>query len=149
MPSDRRRTAAPEEQVGYLMVRISHALAQRWTRDLAPFGVSARQHGVLAVLAARPGLSAGALAREVMITPQAMGELLAGLEERGLVLRHAPTGRGRPARLEVTTAGRRLLDEVRPVIDANNSPGALGLSPDEADTLHRLLTTMLPAVDGS
>jgi DNA-binding MarR family transcriptional regulator len=138
--------APPEEQVGYLMVRIGHALGQRWARDLAPFGLTARQHGVLGVLAAHPGISAGALARKAMITPQSMGELLAGLQERGLVLRQPPAGRGHPARLELTDAARVLLAEVEPVVRTSNSSRALGLTDHEISQLRRLLTKVLPAV---
>lgn len=138
--------AAPEEQVGYLLVRIGQALSQRWTRDLAPHGLSARQHGVLGVLAAHPGISAGALARAAMITPQSMGELLTGLEERGLVLRHPPAGRGHPARLELTDAARVLLADVRPVVEAGNSPAALGLTAGEIGRLRELLVKVLTAV---
>lgn len=137
---------SPEEQVGYLLVRIGHVLGQRWSRDLASFGLSARQHGVLGVLAADPGISAGAIARKVMITPQSMGELLAGLEERGLVLRQPPAGRGHPARLELTDAARALLAEVEPVVEAGNSPSALGLGEAEVHELRELLTKVLAAV---
>ena len=136
----------PEEQVGYLLVRVGHALSQRWSRDLTPFGLSARQHGVLAVLAAHPGISAGALARQALITPQSMGELLVGLEERGLVRRHAPVGRGHPARLELTDTALRLLADVQPVVQASNSPDILGLTADEIGRLRDLLTKMLPVV---
>ena len=138
--------ARPEEQVGYLLVQVGHALSQRWARDLAPFALSARQHGVLGVLAAQPGISAGALARAVMIAPQSMGELLTGLEERGLVLRQPPSGRGHPARLELTDAARALLSEVQPVVEDSNSPQALGLTGPEVTQLRRLLTTVLAAV---
>lgn len=137
------RHAPPEEQVGYLLVRVGHALGQRWARDLAAFGLTARQHGVLAVLAAEPGISAGALARKAMITPQAMGELLAGLEERGLVRRHQPAGRGHAARLELTDVAFALLAQVQPVVDASNAPSALGLTEAELVQLRALLTTVL------
>jgi DNA-binding MarR family transcriptional regulator len=136
----------PEEQVGYLLVRVGHALAQRWARDLGRFGLSARQHGVLGVLAATPGISAGGLARAAMITPQSMGELLTGLEERGLVIRHPPTSRGHPSRLEITGDARALLAEVHPVVEAGNAPGALGLTAGEVEQLRALLRKVLPAV---
>lgn len=136
----------PESQLGYLLVRLAHALSQRWTRELSPFGLSARQHGALAALAARPQISAGALAREAIITPQSMGELLAGLEERGLVLRRLPAGRGHPAQLELTDAGRALLVQVKPVVESSNSPEELGLTQREIDHLRDLLVTMLGTV---
>lgn len=151
-PASQRQAASqagpgrPEEHVGYLLVRVGHALGQRWARDLAPYGLSARQHGVLGVIAARPGLSAGAVAREAMVTAQSMGELLAGLEERCLVLRHPPAGRGHPARLELTDTARALLADVQPVVDASNDPTVLGLTDREISHLRTLLTKVLAAV---
>ena len=135
-----------EDQIGYLLVRLAHTLSQRWTRDLAEHGLSARQHGVLAVLAHQPGMSSGAVARAAMITPQSMGELLTGLEDRGLVRREAAAGRGYPARVEVTEEGRRLLAAVEPVVTAHNEPVALGLTADEARRLRALLQQVLRSV---
>lgn len=138
-------TPPPEEQIGYLLVRIAHALTQRWTHDLSAHGLTARQHGVLAALDSQPDISAGALARTVMITPQAMGELLSGLLERGLVDRSPPPGRGRAAQLRLTDAGRRVLEAVRPVTVDHNAPAALGLDDDEAAQLRALLQRVLAA----
>jgi len=139
----------PEDQIGYLLVRLAHTLSRHWTEDLAAHGLTARQHGVLAALAAQPGISAGALARTVMITAQAMGELLAGLEQRGLVARQPPAGRGRPAQLTLTGRGHRVLAEVQPITHAHNSPAALGLSDDEAAHLRVLLRQVLAATAGA
>lgn len=141
-------TPPPEDQIGYLLVRIAHVLSQRWSHDLSAHGLTARQHGVLAALDVRPDISAGALARMVMITPQAMGELLSGLLERGLVDRSAPPGRGRAARLRLTDAGRRVLAEAAPVTAGHNAPAALGLDDDEAAQLRALLQRVLAATSG-
>ena len=139
-------TPQPEDQIGYLLVRLAHTLSQRWSRDLAAHGLSARQHGVLAVLVDQPGMSSGAVARAAMITPQSMGELLSGLEDRGLVRREPAAGRGYPARVEVTDEGRRLLAEVEPIVTAHNDPGVLGLSADQARRLRALLRQVLETV---
>lgn len=139
----------PEDQIGYLLVRLAHRLSRRWTHDLAAHRLTARQHGVLAALAAQPDITAGALARVVMITPQSMGELLSGLQERGLVHRQPPAGRGHPARLHLTDDGRLVLAAVRPVTDAHNSPDALGLTDDQAAQLRELLHRVLAATERS
>jgi DNA-binding MarR family transcriptional regulator len=136
----------PEEAVGYLLTRIAHVLGRRWSEDLRAYGVTARQHGALAVLAARPGISAGELARAVMITPQSTGELLDGLVARGLIERQEPAGRGRAGRLTLTAAGRRVLGDTAGVVAASNAPAALGLTAREADQLRALLTKVLHTV---
>lgn len=129
--------------MGYLLVRVGHALAQRWTQALAPFGLSARQHGVLAVLARQPDIGVGALARQVMITPQSMGTLVTGLEERGLVRRRQPSGRGHAASLDVTGAGHELLARVQDVVEDSNAPETLGVTPAESAELARILAKVL------
>lgn len=136
----------PEDQIGYLVVRLAHTLSQRWTHDLAAHGLTARQHGVLAALAAQPGISAGALARTVMITAQGMGELLVGLQQRGLVERRPPSGRGRPAQLTLTEHGHRVLAAVQPITEAHNHPTALGLTDHDAAHLRVLLQRVLTTI---
>lgn len=147
MTEPARSQPPPEDQIGYLLVRIAHRLSQHWTRDLAAYGLTARQHGVLATLAARPGVSANALARSVMITAQSMGDLLTGLQDRGLIARQPPAGRGRPARLALTDEGHRVLAAVEPVTEAHNSPAALGLTEADAVQLRTLLQKILAAED--
>jgi DNA-binding MarR family transcriptional regulator len=64
---------------------------------------------VLARLDRGGPLSAGLLAEQERVTPQAMSQLVATLEERGMVARAADPGDARRFRLSVTPAARRLL----------------------------------------
>ncbi|WP_327070694.1 MarR family transcriptional regulator [Kitasatospora sp. NBC_01250] len=57
--------------------------------------------------------SPGSLAELERVRPQAMATTLAGLEERGLVLRRPDAGDGRRSVLSVTEAGRELLTDRR------------------------------------
>ena len=136
---------APENQVGYLLVRIAHVLRYRWTRDLKLYGVTAAQHSTLVVLNGNPDITGGQLARAALVTPQAVSELLDGLQRRGLVHREPPVARGHRGRTRLTPTRQQVLEQTAEVIEASNSPSVLGLTAGEASTLHDLLLKVLAA----
>ncbi len=79
---------------------------------LKPSGVTALQYTALTVLQRRDGLSSSAeLARNSFVTPQAMADLVAGLERRGLIRRDRDPHNRRRLLLSLTDAGRVLLAE--------------------------------------
>lgn len=133
---------SPDEFLGYTVVRLGHVLALRFETDLAAHGLTPSRFGVLAHLAADPGLGSGQLARLVMITPQSMGALLDDLERDGLVSR-GPAARGRRRATEVTAAGRERLRAAVPAVIAleAESVAILGTARSRAtnEALHQLL----------
>lgn len=94
---------------------------------------------MLATLAADPALGQAELARRNLVSPQSIGDLIAALEERGLVQRSADSGRGRRRPVHLTDAGRDTLRRVGPAVRAINAPESLGLDAAEAAELNRLL----------
>lgn len=120
-----------------------HRVARRLNETFGAAGLTAHQFGVLVQLSIQPGISQAGLARVVLVTPQSMGPLLAQLIEVGLVRRVAPAGRGVAASVELTDHGRQVLARTYPAVSAVNEPAALGLTPDEAGELNRLLHLVL------
>lgn len=106
------------------------------TDVLAPHGLTPVQYGLLAHLAAEPGLTQAELARRVLMRPQSMSYLLDGLVERGLVDRVGERGSGRANPIELTDSGADLLAGAWPVVKQVNSPAALGISPRRLAGLH-------------
>jgi DNA-binding MarR family transcriptional regulator len=126
------------------LVRTYHPAARRFGEVFAAAGLGPTQFGVLVSLAETdvdpdPGPSQADLARQVLVRPQSMGELVTGLLDRGLVSREGAGGRGRRARLRITAAGRDALAGAVPGVNAVNDPAALGLDPDEVTMLVGLL----------
>ncbi len=138
----------PDAFVGYALVRVAHALERRFARAVGEAGLTARQFSVLALLDTGPPASVGALARRVLITPQSMGELLEALARRGLVDRTAPAGRGHPAGVRVTAAGRRALADAAPRVADLEAQVTAGLGADEVAALRTALATVLANVAG-
>jgi DNA-binding MarR family transcriptional regulator len=97
-------------RVSYLVGRLDRALRRRLTEALASTGVSLGEYTALSALGARSGLSNAQLARRSMVTPQAMNEMLARLESRGLVQRTSDPHHGRVRRADLTPAGRDILE---------------------------------------
>ena len=133
------------------VVRTYHPVARGFGEVFSAVGLTPAQFGVLAVLRdedpAGPGPTQAELARQVLVRPQSVGELLTGLVERGLVVRDGPGGRGRPAPLRLTDDGRGLVERAYPAVVAFNAPASLGLTAEESLTLTRLLRRVRAALD--
>ena len=133
----------PDDFTALTVVRTATAMRRPFVDALAPFDLPPQQFSVLLHLVEKPGRSQGDLAREVLATPQSVGELLRAMEQRGLVERTAPRGRGRASAVYASAAGRALLDEVTPHVLAAFSPEAMGLDRERAQRLNADLHTIL------
>ncbi len=132
-----------KQPVGYLLMRVHRALRAGIDETLRPHGFSLPQVTVMFALAHKSGLSTADLARRAFVTPQAMGEVLAGLEAKGCVIRRAHDSHGRILPTELTPAGveaRKLCYEVLARAEAQMLSG---LAADERETLGGLLERCL------
>jgi DNA-binding MarR family transcriptional regulator len=87
------------------------------TDALRPFAVSVSQYTALSLLQAQPGLSNAQLARRTYVSPQAMNEIVKGLEQRHLVRRMQSPDHGQIKMTNLTDIGERLLEECDGAID--------------------------------
>ena len=132
----------PDEVTGWMLVRTHHAVARRFIETLARAGLTPTQFGVLVQVVSDAGLSQAELARRVLVTPQSIGELLNSLERLGYVTR-VRGARGKASTVRVTDAGLAALNRATPLVQAMNTPEALGLTPQENKTLNELLHKVL------
>ena len=133
----------PENLIGWTLVQVSNRLLRRFSGIFATESLRPHEFGVLVELTVSAGISQAALARVVLITPQSMGSVLRGMEERGLIRRAAPLTRGSPVAVWLTDAGRATLARAYPAVMAMNRSTALGLTEDEATQLNGLLHRLL------
>ena len=63
----------PADRLGLAIKRAELVLIAAKTHALRPFGLTVPQYSALLFLAHEPGLSAAALARRALVTPQSMG----------------------------------------------------------------------------
>ncbi|WET76795.1 MarR family winged helix-turn-helix transcriptional regulator [Amycolatopsis sp. QT-25] len=139
----------PGESTGWALQQAYRAVAREFTRIFAAQRLSPVQFGVLAHLAAVPGLTQSELAKRVLVRPQSIGEVVVALIERDLLIRASPRGRGRRTPLRLTSRGTTALTQVAPAVRACNRPAALGLTTGEVVELNFLLRRMADAGAGS
>lgn len=129
--------------LGYLLHRLASALrADVATTVLEPLDLSFPQYICMRLLSHRPGQSNAELARDVMVSPQAMNIVVRSLQERGLVSRPTavPSGRSLPA--ELTREGRALLARTDDGIRDAEQRVLGGLSERDQRELRRILTAL-------
>jgi DNA-binding MarR family transcriptional regulator len=95
----------------YAFGRLNRVLRKRLGDVLRPFDLSVAQYTTLSVLQARSNLSNAELAKRAFITPQAMNEVMQGLEALKLVARRPSESHGRIVQLLLTQRGLDLLTE--------------------------------------
>src|SRR6478735_3232176 len=132
-----------DEPLGYLLHRVATALrAEVTTMVLEPAGLTFPQYICMRILSRRPGQSNADLARDVMVSPQAMNMVVRGLQDRGLVTRPAtvPSGRSLPA--ELTREGHELLERIDAGVREAERHVLAPLSPAQRAEFKKLLAVL-------
>lgn len=129
--------------LGYLLHRLASALRADVTATvLEPLDLTFPQYVCMRILSRRPGQSNAELARDVMVSPQAMNIVVRGLQERGLVARPATVASGRSLPAELTREGRALLARTGDGIRAAEQRVLGGLSEQDQRELRRILSAL-------
>jgi DNA-binding MarR family transcriptional regulator len=122
----------------YIM-RVTNKLQRLESDNLSRFNLTQAQFGVLAHLSANEGITQQALSEKLFVTKGNVCGLIGRLEERGLVVRSNDPDDRRANHLELTPAGRELIEQVIPVNDHFINDYMSALDPDEQETLRILL----------
>ncbi|QXG75255.1 MarR family winged helix-turn-helix transcriptional regulator [Modestobacter sp. L9-4] len=138
----------PDHLPAYVLARAGTAVDDLFARHLGAVGLRPHTFVVLVhlVRAGTEPLTSAELARRLQMTPQSMGALLHGLVEAGWVERAGEVRRGQRVDVRVTPAGREALDSATPALAHLSRPETLGLTAEEAGTLHGLLQRVLTAI---
>jgi DNA-binding MarR family transcriptional regulator len=119
-------------QIRLAALRLSRRLRQQATGQ-----VTASQLSALSAVAKHGEVSLGELAGIEQIAPPSMTRIAAHLEERGLLERRTDAIDRRVARVALTPAGTRLLEETRTRRDAYLAERLKQFSDDEREILAR------------
>jgi DNA-binding MarR family transcriptional regulator len=132
-----------DQPLGYLLHRLATSLRAEVTAGaLDPLGLTFPQYICMRILSKSPGRSNAELARDVMVSPQAMNMVVRGLQERGLVTRPASVDSGRSLPAELTRAGSALLGRTDPLIRAAEERVLAPLPAADRRDLRRLLAAL-------
>jgi DNA-binding MarR family transcriptional regulator len=132
-----------DEPLGYLLHRVATALrAEVTTMVLEPAGLTFPQYICMRILSRRPGQSNADLARDVMVSPQAMNMVVRGLQDRGLVARPAAVSSGRSLPAELTREGHQLMRSIDTAVRAAEQRVLEPLSPTQRAEFKTLLAAL-------
>ena len=145
----RTRTAVDRE----LVVRLRLALMRlgRRLRQQTGEEITASQLSALSSVDRLGPLSLGALAAVERVRPPTLTRIVGHLEAAGLVVRRPAPGDRRSTEVQVSPAGRKLLDRSRTRKDAYLAERLATLDPAEVEVLRRaagVLERLLEAEDG-
>ncbi|HVW48533.1 MAG TPA: MarR family transcriptional regulator [Solirubrobacterales bacterium] len=141
---------APEEIpdrefLGHLLWEVGSRVALLSEAALARTRCTPRSAGMLEAIASDPGTSFAEISRRLPVTPQAVAQVVARLEESELIERRSGE-RGRGVALYITEAGEAALEVAKERKAAFDHELAEALGEERHAELVRLLKEALPVV---
>ena len=116
MRKSKAEAANLEDQPGYFIRRLQQIAVAIFLEETQSHGITPVQYAALYAALRQPGLDQRTLASTSGFDTSTIGGVIDRLERRGLIERQAsPTDR-RVRLLQVTSAGKALLDEVMPAM---------------------------------
>jgi DNA-binding MarR family transcriptional regulator len=131
------------ELLGYHLRRAHLRVFADFARAMAGIDLTPGQFGVLARIAAAPGLTQSALGRAVGLERSTVVSVIDRLEGRGLVVRGKAEGDRRANALALSAEGQRLFREATRRVRLHERRIARGLAPAEARLLLALLKKVM------
>jgi DNA-binding MarR family transcriptional regulator len=119
--------------IGYLLRQAHAAHRIRMEHALQGIGLTLPQFSVLVMLDAYPGASSADLARLSLLTPQTLSVIVGNLARDGVIARRPHEQHGRIQLIDITAAGRVLLEQGKAATQAVESALLAGVA--EADQL--------------
>lgn len=132
-------------RIGYLVARVDRMIRVRMAETLDPFGLTIPQYTVLSVIARRSGLSNAQLARRAYVSPQAMHQVIRGLEQDGLVVRTSSPDHGKIRPAALTRRGEAVLTGCDEAVDELEREMFGSLGAGGRSDLRRLLESCVAA----
>lgn len=107
-------SAAQRRSLSIGLLRAREAVMGHLRPILAEHEVTEQQWRVIRVLEGADMLDASEVAQKAFILAPSLTRMIRSLEERGLITRHKDRSDGRRVLLQLTDAGRAVIDEVVP-----------------------------------
>ncbi|MCQ4160034.1 MarR family winged helix-turn-helix transcriptional regulator [Roseomonas sp. GC11] len=126
------------------LVRLAQLRAfDEFHRSFAGLGITPAGYGVLALVAANPGVRPGAIAEELRVKPSNIAVLVNNLVAAGLVERSTDEAELRASLLHLTEKGRAAWAEMERIHEGTDARFAEALSPAERRHFVGLLQKLL------
>lgn len=127
----------------YRLSVLSNTVSQAIAADYeARFGLSVTQWRAMAILGRHDGLAARDVASRAAMDKVAVSRAVAALVEKGLVRRDTSPEDKRESRLQLTTAGLRIHDQIVPLALEHERQLLQRLTPEQRKWLMRILDAL-------
>lgn len=120
-----------EHCINFVLTKAQHAVHQLFKSDLAPYGVTPGQYGVLRCLWDEDCQTARQLAERLALDGSTMTGVLDRMEQRGLIVKQTDPRDRRALQIQLTQKGPQLVEAsaprrtISPLSLATSSTGAL------------------------
>ena len=137
-------------QLGPLMGYCDHQMRQQMAKMLRQYDVSPMQCRTLTFLhEAECEVNQRMLEKHLMVKPSTASGIVGRLEEKGLLRRQTSDRDGRCRILALTDSERQFYEQFRTIAQQVNQQAERGLSPQETETLLRLLLRVADNLSGT
>ncbi len=131
----------------YLLAAASDGASAQFHAQVREQGLRVPEWRVLACLHDSDGAMITHLARISLIEQSRLTRIIAGMEDRGLVLRQSDPKDGRRVRVFVTDAGRTLTGQLVPQAQVHEAALLEQLAPHKGEELKPILRALLDLVE--
>jgi DNA-binding MarR family transcriptional regulator len=135
-----------DQSIGMVLKRAELALLRAKSAAVKPVGLTLAQYVALTQLHYQPEITAAALARACLVTPQAMMVVLKALDEQGLVTRSPHPRHPAVLELRITDAGQEVLYAARQQVEPVERQVTQAFTAAELQTLTDLLNRLTQAL---
>jgi len=106
------------------------------------FGITRREWVILAILSTEEVINSSALASRAELTPPATSKAVSSLLTKGLLERNVDPQNRRVARINISTSGKDVYEQILPIVISINKYLLESISKDEIELLDSILERM-------
>jgi DNA-binding MarR family transcriptional regulator len=106
------------------------------------FGITRREWVILAILSTEEVINSSALASRAELTPPATSKAVSSLLTKGLLERNVDPQNRRVARINISTSGKDVYEQILPIVISINKYILESISKDEIELLDSMLERM-------
>ncbi|MGE5372314.1 MAG: MarR family winged helix-turn-helix transcriptional regulator [Solirubrobacterales bacterium] len=133
-----------EQCLNFVLTRAQQSVHQLFKAQLAPFGVTPGQYGVLKCLWDENGQTAKQIAERLSLDGSTVTGILDRMENKGLIEKQVDPKDRRALRVVLTPAGQSLEEPVSAVIEQANQLALQHFSAAQSEALKDLLKQFSP-----
>lgn len=128
--------------VSFLLRQLGHHSHVMFSEQIAAINLTPPHAGILRAIAAEPGRNQRALSEHLSVLPSRLVAYLDELEEAGYVERRRKNQDRRQYALYLTPEGKKLIRKLSGFARQHEDQMIVGLTAEQCDTLHGLLSAM-------